>query len=111
MAAKKTRSHYVVTWRDLPKEGVVTMRVRTIEDSDLGPTFIAISDFVFEHDGLIIDPNAAALEARYADTRRLHLSIYNVLAIEEVGRRNKGLELKDRSNVVLLTPTDKSTER
>lgn len=107
----KPQSHYVVTWREAPrdtkdpKDQVVTLKVRSIAPSDLGPTFIALSDFDLDQDGPIIDPGLDGLRVRYADTKRLHVSIYSVLSVEEVGRRNRGLDLGDRTNLVPLHPT------
>ena len=109
--ARKIRTYYVVTWRDPAKEGKVrSMKAKRIENSDLGPTFVCLSDFVFDTGGLIIDPEEEDLKSRFTDTKRLHLSIYNVLSVEERGRRHKGLQLdQDRAGVVFL-PSGKSSE-
>lgn len=101
--AKPVKTYYVITYRDPEEEKVVTLKARTIEDSSLGPTFIAVSNFIFDTDSPIIDPEAESRKRRYENTKRLHLTIYHILSIEEVGRRNKGLEFKeDRSNILVL---------
>ncbi len=108
---RKPRNYFIISWRDPKRDGEVrSLKARRIEDSDLGPTFVCLSDFVFDTGGLVIDPEEEDLKARFADTKRLHLSIYNVLSIEERGRRNKGLQLdQERASVVFL-PSDKKTD-
>lgn len=92
-----------MVYRDPAGGKTVTLRVRKIEDSDLGPTFVALSDFVFDTGNLIIDPEEEDLKKKLAETRRLHLSIYSVLSIEERGGRGLGIR-QDRSNLVFLPP-------
>jgi hypothetical protein len=98
----------VVTYRDPegnPKEGAVsTIKVRTVADSELGPSFICLSDFVWASSRLA-NPAEDALKARFADTRRLHLSVFMILSIAELGPDHPGLDLEaDRSNLVVLPP-------
>ena len=100
--AQKPRSHYVVTHRDPAGGKTVSLKVRKVEDSELGPTFVALSDFLFESASPIIDPTLEDLKKRYENTKKLHLSLYNIVSIEEVGRRNPGLDLSERSNVIVL---------
>ncbi len=108
MARKKDATSYVVSYREPKDNKIVTLTVRSIESSDLGLSFIALSDFVFKENPLIIDPSEQDLRDRFENTRRLHLSIYTILSIEEVGKANKGLALKGRkSNVVVLQPPEK----
>jgi len=106
--AKRKDTYYEISYRE-PKDGkVVAIRARTIKDSDLGLSFVAISDFVFKEDSLIIDPGEEDLRDRFKNTRRLHLSIYSILSIEEVGMSNRGLTFKrDKSNILTL-PTDRA---
>ena len=109
--ARKPRTYFVITWRDPNNEGKVsTLKAKRIEDSELGPTFVCLSDYVFDTGGLVIDPEQEDLQRRFDDTKRLHLSIYNVLSVEERGRRNKGLQFdQERSSVVFL-PSEKKTD-
>jgi hypothetical protein len=101
--ASKPRSYYVVTHRDPTSGKPVSLRVRKVEDSELGPTFVALSDFLFESSSPIIDPALEDLKKRYENTRKLHLSLYHIVSIEEVGRSNPGLDLSpERSNVIVL---------
>jgi len=103
MAVKKDESHYIINFRD-PKEGKVTsLKARSIMDSRLGLSFISCSDFVFDESVLVANPTEEANKKRYASTKALHLSIYNVISIEEVGKENKGLKFKkSKSNVIVL---------
>ena len=81
---------------------VVTLRARTVTDSQLGPSFLCLSDFVFP-DGRLIDPTQERLQRRYAETKRLHLNVFGIQTIEEVGIENPGLSLEqDRSKLILL---------
>ena len=109
--ARKARTFFVITWRDPGEEDKVrSLKARRIEDSDLGPTFVCLSDFVFDTGGLVIDPEEEDLKSRFADTRRLHLSIYSVLSIEERGRRHKGLRLDQERSAVVFLPSDKKAD-
>ena len=96
-------THYVVTYRDSVKDETVTLRARAVHDSPLGLSFLAISDFVFDTNARVIDPSEEALRDRLRDVRTLHLSIYRVLAVLEVGVDHTGLQLThDRSNLVVF---------
>ncbi|MEQ1878141.1 MAG: DUF1820 family protein [Bdellovibrionia bacterium] len=103
MAVKNDESYYIINFRD-PKDAKVTsLKARTIADSRLGLSFISVSDFVFTESALVADPTEEANKKRYASTKSLHLSIYSVLSIEEMGKANKGLKFKkSKSNVFLL---------
>lgn len=105
MASKKGESHYIVNFRD-PKDGKVTsLKARTIQDSRLGLSFIGISDFFFDDSSAVVNPTEEALKKRFEATKALHLSIYSILSIEEVGLKNKGLKFrKNKSNVIVLAP-------
>jgi hypothetical protein len=108
MTQKKDETYYIVSYRD-PKDGdVKTLSARTIQDSNLGLSFVALSDFVFKEDTLIIDPSEEDLRERFEGTKRLHLSIYTILSIEEKGKTNEGLKFKkDKANLVVL-PSDRT---
>jgi hypothetical protein len=108
---RKPRTYFVVSWRDPSQDNKVrSLKARRIEDSDLGPTFVCLSDFVFDTGGLVIDPEEEDMKSRFADTKRLHLSIYNVLSIEERGRRNPGLQLDQERDSVVFLPSDRKSD-
>lgn len=101
--AKKSDSSFIVTFRDARDGAIVSLRARTIKDSTLGLSFISISDFIFETEGIVVNPIEEQLRVRYAHVKSLHLSIYTIISVEEVGEEHKGLTFKkDRSNLVAL---------
>lgn len=96
---------YVVTWKD-PVEGEVRrLRCARVEDSTLGLGFVCLAEFDLGSKGPLVDPRQEALKTQLADVKRLHLNVYSIVSIEELGDE---LELvHDRSKVVLLpTPHD-----
>lgn len=103
---KKEDLYYIVSYRDPKDSKVKTISARHVEDSSLGLSFVALSDFIFK-ESLIIDPSEEDLKERFQDTRRLHLSIYTILAIEEKGRSNRGLHFKKNKSNLLVLPGDK----
>ncbi len=107
MARKKDDTFYIVSYRDPKDNAIKTLRVRNIGDSDLGLSFVALSDFIFK-DSVIIDPGEEDLKDRFANTKRLHLSIYAILSIEEKGEANAGLAFKHDKAKLLVLPTDPS---
>ena len=57
MASKSsTAVCYVVTYRDHKDNSIHELKVRNIEDSSLGLSFIALSGFIFETEGIIVRP-------------------------------------------------------
>ena len=105
---EKDSCHYIVTYIDPeskkdPKN--ITLRVSDIRDSNLGLSFIRLAGFIF-HDALssIVDPVAEKLKERFKSTKSLHLSIYSIVSIEEVGVNHTGLTFeKDKSNILVLS--------
>lgn len=101
--AKKEDSCFIVTYRDPKEEKVIQVKARSIRDSSLGLGFVAISDFVFVTDTLVLNPAEEQLKNRFKDVRTFHVSIYTILSIEEVGPNHRGLKFeKDKSNLVVL---------
>lgn len=103
--SKKTEIYYDVTFKD-PKDGqILSLNAKHIADSTLGLGFIAISNFMFDSKKLVVTPDEEALQKRLEGVKTLHLSIYSVLSIKEIGQEGKGLKLKkNRSNLVVLNP-------
>ncbi len=100
---KKKETHYVITYRE-PAEGkILALKAKTVTDSSLGISFVAISDFIFDTDSLVVDPGEETRKKQFKDVKTLHLSIYTILSIEEVGKSHQGLKFKkDKSNLVVL---------
>lgn len=106
MDKKIPKTHFVVSYRDSESGKVVELRANKVEDSGLGLSFVAISDFIFESSSLVVDPAAEDLKRRLENVKTLHLSLYCILSIQEVGHKNRGLQFKQaKSNLVILPPT------
>lgn len=103
MATKtsKEETFFLVNFRD-PKEGKnMAIKVRKIEDSSLGLGFIKISDFIFDTQSRVVQPSEEQAQKRFENVKSLHLSIYNIISIEELGLQHVGLKFrKDRSNLI-----------
>ena len=110
MVKNKADNCFVVTYRD-PKDGqVISLKAKDIRDSSLGLSFVAISDFVFDTKALVITPEEESLKKRLENVKSLHLSIYTILSIAEIGLNHKGLAFKkDKSNLLVL-PTGDATD-
>lgn len=106
MSKETNDTYFVVTYRDTEKTGKTrSIKVRSIEDSSLGLTFVALSDFIFNSSSPILDPSEDYAKQRFQKTKCLHLSIYNIICVEEVGDDNKGIVLAhDKSNIVFFNP-------
>ena len=105
----KAETSFVVTYRNPEDSKITSLRARTIKDSNLGLSFVAISDLIFDTSKtLVIDPREEKLRQRYEHTKSLHLSIYNIVSIEEVGKDHPGLYFKqDRANLVVFPSSEK----
>ncbi len=111
MRNKSNNSYYVITYRDQQDGSIVSLKARSVTDSSLGLSFIAISDFYFEDSSLVVNPAEEELKTKLADVKMLHLSIYTIVSIQEVGMTNKGLAFKkDKSNLVVL-PSGQQTPK
>ena len=104
MARKNNKTYYFITYRE-PKDGkVISLKASTVSDSSLGLSFIAISDFIFDTTSVVVNPAEEDLKKRFEGVKTLHLSIYTILSIEEVGDAHKGLAFKkEKSNLVVLS--------
>ena len=101
----KEKTYYQIHYRD-PKDGEhQSLKARKISDSSLGLSFISISDFVFDKQGILVNPEEEAQKLRFENVKTFHLSIYSVLSISEIGEHENTLEFKnDRSNLFVLDP-------
>ncbi|MBN2108948.1 MAG: DUF1820 family protein [Deltaproteobacteria bacterium] len=105
-AKTKDKTHYVITYRDPKDTKIVSLKAGRVTDSSLGLSFIAISDFVFSSSMLVVNPEEEDLKRRLIDVKTLHISIYTIISIEEVGPAHKGLHFKkDKSNLLVLPGT------
>lgn len=100
---KKDSSCYIVTYRDQKDASIVSLKVRTIEDSSLGLGFIALSGFLFEQDSILVHPDEEAKKKKFEDVKTLHLSIYSIISVTEVGLNIPKLAFKnDKSNLLMM---------
>ncbi len=98
-------TYYLVTYRDPKQNDVVSLKAKSIRDSSLGISFVTISDFIFDTSGPVLNPVDENLEKRFKDTKSLHMLVYNILSIEEIGLENQGLKFeKDKSNLIVIAP-------
>ncbi len=109
MAYAEKDSHYVVNYRDPKTSEIMQIKASAIGDSTLGLSFVEVSDFLFDSNSLVIKPAEEQLRKKLEYVKSLHLSIYTILSVEEVG--NKKLTFKkDRSNLISF-PTDSTPVR
>ncbi len=104
MGQTKEKTYYMITYRE-PQEGKVkTLKARTVTDSSLGLSFVAISDFIFDTSARVVNPAEEERKRRFEGVKSLHLSIYAIISIEEVGADHDGLHFqKDKSNLVVFS--------
>ncbi len=109
MASSKTGEKgtlYLVSYRDPQNGEVVALKVQSIEDSSLGLGFVKLSGFIFHTETLVVRPTEEQLKKRFENVKSLHLSIYSLISVEELGMEHKGLNFKkDRSNLISF-PSD-----
>lgn len=103
--------YYEITFRSPDSGTLTTLKAGTVGDSDLGAGFICLSELLFETSSRVANPAEEALAARYKDTRRLHLNVFSIQTIAEVGASHPGLTLDtDRSNLVAFPPPGPRSE-
>jgi hypothetical protein len=104
MVRKSNNSYYIITYRDPQNGEVVSLKANKVTDSSLGLSFIAVSDFIFDTNTLVVNPAAEDQKKRFESVKTIHISIYTIVSIEEAGLKNKGLKFdKDKSNLVVLS--------
>ena len=112
MASKKKDTCFIITYRDPVSEKQLSIKAGTVADSTLGLSFIAVSDFIFEQNPLVVNPQEEDIKRRFEDVKTLHLSMYTVLSIEEIGAQHKGLQFKkDKSNLLVLPENKGSPQK
>lgn len=106
---KYSTSYFLIHYRD-PKDGkIVALKARRIEDSSLGLGFVRISNFFFDTASVVVQPTEVQLEQHFKDVKSLHISIYSIISVEEIGAKHAGLKFrKPKSNLIAFpgeTPT------
>ena len=108
MGQKDASSHYLIHYRD-PKDGkIVALKARRIEDSTLGLGFVRISEFQFDTSSVVVQPTEVQLEEHFRDVRGLHLSIYSIISVEEIGKKHSGLKFRKNKSNLIAFPGDPS---
>lgn len=98
------KTYYFISFRD-PKDGKIQqIKARSVKDSNLGLSFVSISDFVFETSKVIIDTKEEELKKKFENTKSFHLSIYSIISIEEVGEDIAALKFEQNKNNLLVLP-------
>ncbi|MDZ4660991.1 MAG: DUF1820 family protein [Pseudomonadota bacterium] len=99
---KKDLGYYLITYRDPKEEKILQLKAHTVNDSTLGLSFVSIADFVFDTKSVVVSPQEDYLRKRFENIKRLHVSIYSILSIEEVGEKTNLSFANDKSNLVVL---------
>jgi len=106
-AAEKT--YFYITYREAREGKVVTLKAQTVTDSSLGLSFVAISNFIFDTNSRVVNPAEEDQKRRFEGVKTLHLSIYSIISIEEIGADHNGLNFKkDKSNLVIFSSESQS---
>ncbi len=104
MALSNTpKNLFLIHYRDPKDNEIVSLKAQQIYDSPLGLSFVCISGFVFEPNSLVVKPAEEYLQKRLKNVKSLHLSIYSIVSVEEIGQDSPDLTFnKDKSNLVVL---------
>lgn len=100
---------YAVTYRDQKDGSICTLKVKTIQDSTLGLSFICLSDFTFETDSILVHPEEEARRKKFENIRNLHLSIYSIISIAEMGTETPKLAFKNDKTNLFIIPSASSS--
>jgi hypothetical protein len=106
MAVKKNSSYYVIQFRNQQDGKIMELKARRIEDSNLGLGFVRISDFIFDLESVVVQPKEVQMQKRFEGVRSLHLSIYSIVSVEEVGPKHSGLKFKKSRSNLLAFPSE-----
>lgn len=102
----KPKVYFLVSYRDPKEDKPITLKVSHIEDSNLGLSFVRMSGFVFDESQWVVDPEEERLKTRFENIKSLHISIYSILSVTEVGAENFGLHFKKDKSKLLVLPSD-----
>ncbi len=111
MAKDSKEIFFRIIYRDPDDGQICTLKAKRVSDSSLGLSFVYISDFIFDTRSVLVKPSEEQLQKRLENVRGLHLSIYSIMSIEEMGLEHGGLRFdQDKSNLVVMpTPAPPAT--
>lgn len=90
----------------------MALKARRVEDSTLGLSFVRISDFFFDTASVVVQPTEVQLQQRFENVNGLHLSIYSIISIAEIGgggKKSPGLKFKKTKSNLIAFPGDQPT--
>lgn len=102
----KSQTYYIIRFRDPEENKAISLKVGKVTDSTLGLGFVAISDFIFESSNLLVNPVEDKLRQRFENVKTLHISLYTILSVEEVGKGHTGMKFKNDKSNLLILPSD-----
>lgn len=85
---QKTDKHFIITFRDEDHPGNdkrVTLRVSSIGESYLGPSFVKLSGFIFHTNQMVMEMSDKVARSRYKNTEAIHILSTDIIKVEEVG--------------------------
>ena len=97
---------FLIHYKDPVDGKIISLKAHSVNDSSLGLSFVAISDFFFESSQLVIKPSEEQLMKKLEHTKSLHLSIYSIISIEELSE--KSLAFKVDKSKLLVLPSENS---
>lgn len=107
MPNNSQKALFQVHYTDFHTEKTVTVKVREIQDSPLGYTFIQLADFVFDTNSVVIKPSEEQQKKNLENTKSLHICVHNILAIEELSDVSAALHLSSESSRLFMLPKKK----
>ena len=99
-------THYIIHYKDPKEDEIMSLKAQTVTDSSLGLSFICVADFLFDNHGSIIKPSEEQLQKRLENVKSLHLSLYSIISIEEVGNNHLGLKFDNDKSKLLVLPQE-----
>lgn len=105
----KSKNLYHIHYRH-PKDGkMISLKAGSVEDSSLGLSFVRISDFIFDTSTLVVKPSEEQLKKELEGVKAVHMSLYSIVSIEELGNSHKGLKFKkDKANLLAFPASNEN---